>query len=223
MTGTAAKKKRLGGNIFGSATCQPKICLMSAAGLSGLVFEAAVGGTARAPIHRYRFPPQETELRGAEVVHAVGGAKLGKAVEISIEEGWVDIKKRKDTVDLHPEALFAHDDIDTKVLAEALVRVGEHVADHGLDGEGPYQAARDLLLRHAPRVRWPGVAPSGRDRLDGRDFVWRCALDGGVLANPRTARFRQDLHRGAHDYGTCKRRVACRRDRQQPQGDSQPS
>jgi hypothetical protein len=81
--------------------------------------------------------------------------------EISIEDGWVDIKKRGDTVDLHPEALFAHDNIDTKVLAEALVRIGEHVADHGLDGEGPYRAARDLLLRHQPRalgqsLRYPG-------------------------------------------------------------------
>ena len=41
------------------------------AGLSGLHFVAATGGTTKAPIHRYRFPPQETELRGGEEVHAV--------------------------------------------------------------------------------------------------------------------------------------------------------
>jgi hypothetical protein len=32
--------------------------------LSGLIFAATAGGTAKAPIHRYRFPPQETEIRG---------------------------------------------------------------------------------------------------------------------------------------------------------------
>ena len=36
------------------------------AGLSGLVFVGDAGGTAKAPIHRYRFPPQETEIRGGE-------------------------------------------------------------------------------------------------------------------------------------------------------------
>jgi predicted RecB family nuclease len=36
------------------------------AGLSGLEFVETVGGTARAPVHRYRFPLQETELRGGE-------------------------------------------------------------------------------------------------------------------------------------------------------------
>jgi AAA domain/Helicase len=33
-----------------------------------------------------------------------------------------------------------------------LVRIGEYVADHGLATEGPYQAARDLLLAVAPRT-----------------------------------------------------------------------
>jgi uncharacterized protein len=93
------------------------------AGLSGLVFGAATGGTAKAPIHRYRFPPQETELRGGEEVRIAGGVKLGHLVDISIADGWVDVKKRRDSAGLHPEALFAHDDIDTTVLANALVRM----------------------------------------------------------------------------------------------------
>jgi len=149
-------------------------------GLGGLLFETGAGGTARAPIHRYRFPPQETELRGGEGVRAVGGNKLGAVAEISIEEGWVDIKKRGDTVDLHPEALFAHDYIDTKVLAEALVRIGEYVAVHGLEGEGPYQAARDLLSRHAPRV---GGQPLRHQDETAVAAALRLALvlDGGVL------------------------------------------
>jgi hypothetical protein len=113
-------------------------------------------------------------------VRAVGGNKLGTIAEISIEEGWVDIKKRGDTVDLHPEALFAPDYIDTKVLAEALVRIGEYAAAHGLEAEGPYQAARDLLSRRAPRV---GGQPLRHQDETGvaAALCPALALDGGVL------------------------------------------
>ena len=78
------------------------------AGLSGLVFAGAIGGTAKAPIHRYRFPPQETEIRGGEDLCNLGGAKLGKVEAISFADNTVDIKKRQDTAGLHPQAAFAH-------------------------------------------------------------------------------------------------------------------
>jgi hypothetical protein len=52
-----------------------------------------------------------------------------------------------DSASLHPEAVFTHNVIGTKVLAEALARIGESVADGGLTGNGPYGAARSLLLR----------------------------------------------------------------------------
>ncbi len=39
-----------------------------------------------------------------------------------------------------------------QVLKDSLVRLGGYVAQHGLRGEGPYRAARDLLLKKAPRV-----------------------------------------------------------------------
>ena len=48
------------------------------AGLSGLTFVGVHGGTAKAPIHRYSFPPQETEMRGGEDLRNLGGAKLGE-------------------------------------------------------------------------------------------------------------------------------------------------
>ena len=47
------------------------------AGLSGLEFVENVGGTAKAPIHRYRYPAQETELRGGESLRRTGGAEFG--------------------------------------------------------------------------------------------------------------------------------------------------
>lgn len=121
------------------------------AALSGLSFLEAAGGTARAPIHRYRFPPQETALRGDEELHSQG-KKFGAVADISLENRTVDIKKRQDTKDIHATAVFAHQVIGSKVLAEALFRIGEHVADNGITAAGPYQAARDLLLKAMPRL-----------------------------------------------------------------------
>jgi uncharacterized protein len=122
------------------------------AGLSGLTFVGLNGGTAKTPVHRYSFPAQETEMRGDEKLRNLGGAQLGSIDAISIEERWVDIKKRVDSADLHPEAIYAHNVIDTKVLANALVRLGEWVADNGIDGDGPFRAARDILMRRSPRI-----------------------------------------------------------------------
>ena len=149
-------------------------------GLSGLSFVTAVGGTAKAPIHRYRFPPQETELRGGEDLRNLGGARLGSVEAISFVNATVDIKKRQDTAGIHPEAVFAHSYVDAKVMAEALLRIGTYVAERGLHGDGPYQAARDLLLREIPRT---GGQPLHRDGETAVDAAIRiCAdLTGGIL------------------------------------------
>jgi uncharacterized protein len=150
------------------------------AGLSGLAFVGAVGGTVKAPIHRYRFPPQETELRGGEDLRNLGGAKFGTVSAISFATATVDIKKRKDSIDVHPEAVFAHSYVGGEAMAEALLRIGTYVAERGLEGEGPYQAARDLLLRQIPRT---GVQPlhcEGEAAVDAAVRI--CAeLTGGIL------------------------------------------
>src|SRR5450631_748578 len=55
------------------------------AALSGLTFVVNAGGTARAPVHRYRFPAQETELRGGEDLRRAGGEKFGSIDSISLD------------------------------------------------------------------------------------------------------------------------------------------
>lgn len=134
-------------------------------GLSGLEFVCLVGGTARAPVHRYSYPPQETDLRGGEDLHSCGGDKYGKVLEISLEARTVDIKKRQDTAELHAEAAFAHKVVDGKVIAESLLRIGEYVAANGIEGAGPYQAARDLLLRNRPPIGNHPFRQDGEDTL----------------------------------------------------------
>ena len=121
-------------------------------GLSGLTFLMNAGGTTKAPIHRYGFPAQETEIRAGADLRELGGEKFGKVEGMSLDDRTVDIKKRQDTAGRHPLAVYAHKIIDTKVQAEALMRLGEYVANNGLAGDGRLYAARDLLQLASPRI-----------------------------------------------------------------------
>ncbi|MET4315545.1 TM0106 family RecB-like putative nuclease [Bradyrhizobium sp. RT4b] len=135
------------------------------AGLGGLTFLGVVGGTVKAPIHRYKFMVQETDVRADDDLKSVGGDKLGSVVAISNDDRTIDVKKRQDTAGLHPEAVFAHKFIDNQVLAESIFRIGEYVADHGIIGPGAYRAARDLLLKVAPRLRGQPLEQAGETSL----------------------------------------------------------
>lgn len=149
--------------------------------ISGLSFVNTVGGTARAPIHRYHFPGQETDLRGGEELIQPGdGTKVGRLEEISLENRTIDIKKRKDSAHEHPASVFGHQMVSSKVLAESLLRVGAHVAEHGSSGGEAYQAACSLLLREPPRL---AGAPLRKPNETALDAALRVAplLSGGVL------------------------------------------
>ncbi|WP_027571501.1 TM0106 family RecB-like putative nuclease [Bradyrhizobium sp. WSM1743] len=174
------EEKAVWWEFFRLAALSGEDLLEERAGLSGLVFAGAAGGTAKAPIHRYVFPPQETEIRGSEELFNVGGAKLGWVEAISFADNTVDIKKRQDTANLHPQAAFAHSYVSGKVMAEALVRIGNYVADHGVRGIGPYQGARDLLLRESPRVGDEPLQCTGEATIEAA--IRLCGhLAGGVL------------------------------------------
>lgn len=174
------EEKSVWWELFRLADLSAEDLMDERAGLSGLSFINTVGGTAKAPIHRYSFPPQETELRGGEDLRNLGGARLGKIDGMSLDNCTVDIKKRQDSADIHPQAIFAHTFVPKDAVKNALVRVGQHVADHGLGGDGAYQAARDLLLRLPPRVGGQALHHEGETAVDAA--VRLCAhLEGGVL------------------------------------------
>lgn len=134
-------------------------------GLADMVFLEQAGGTAKAPIHRYQFVPQDTDIRTGDELRSVGGERFGSVTAISLEKRTIDIKKRKDTADLHPTAIFAHSFVDTQVLAEALVRLGEHVALHGIEGASDYRAGRDLIRAMAPRLQGLPLQQHGESTL----------------------------------------------------------
>jgi uncharacterized protein len=136
-------------------------------------------------VDRYKFPPQDTDLEEGDDVFQPGSDKLSRfatVVALDAERRTIDIKKGPSRAEEHPEGLFRHETVVNKEAVESLLRLGELVRDHGLEGAGPHRAARDLLLRMNPRLRngealrLPGEDPVASARRAG------VALDGGVLA-----------------------------------------
>jgi predicted RecB family nuclease len=84
----------------------------------------------------------------------------------------------------HPEALVAMNIFGDREQRAALLRIGEWVAANGIDADGDYRAARDLLLRRPPSIGQAEAAPlrqPGEAELDAaRRIVDR--LDSGTLA-----------------------------------------
>jgi uncharacterized protein len=154
--------------------------------LGGLVFEGAVEGTGRHPTHRYRMPTQECDLRSGDDLKEVSpdGARIGSVVAVGAGATTVDIKKRGDSAELHPEAVFACNVVLPGSKLDALMSFGRAVADTGLDMEGDRLAARDLLLQRGPRTK----TPLDGDLVNGDEDVLQAArrlaldLDGGCLA-----------------------------------------
>ena len=174
------EEKAVWWEFFRLSECSVEELIDERGALAQLEFTGEAGGTGRRPIHRYRFPVQETSLRGGEELRMPGGDRLGKLVSLDPQAGTVDIDKPAALADTHPEAVFAHDLVPTDAHKKALVRLGEYVADSGISGEGAYGAARSLLLREAPRLNGEPIRRAGETALDA---ALRIAAQGefGVL------------------------------------------
>jgi predicted RecB family nuclease len=146
-------------------------------GLAGLEFAERIATPARSVVDRYRFPPQECEIREGDTLHD-REKRFAKVEAIDLARCTIDIRKGPSLAAEHRSALFRHDEISDKVKREALMRLGSWVAEHGIDAPGPYRAGRDLLLRRSPR---PGAEiVAGEDAL-GAARGWVAALDHSVL------------------------------------------
>lgn len=156
------------------------------AGIAGLAFEARLETTKRAVVvDRYKFPPQETDVAEGDELFEPGSATLSafaRVDAIDLEHGHVDLRKGAARADLHARALFRHERIANPDAAQALLRLGEFVRDHGIDAGGQHRSARDLLLRRNPRVveGTPWRLPDETAGAAARRVA--VALDGGVLA-----------------------------------------
>jgi uncharacterized protein len=125
--------------------------------LAGLEFVER-GTIKRSVVDRYRFPAQETSIRKGDKLNLPlpDGRKLGEVVDIDLIGFTVAVKKHGAVAEVHPTSVFEHDHVPTEVQWHSLMRLGEWVAEHGVDGPGPMRAARDLLLRHRPRIAGHG-------------------------------------------------------------------
>lgn len=106
---------------------------------------------------------------------------MGTVDAISLEGRTIDVKKTGAFADIHPTAAFMHDFVGSEPMMEALVRIAEAVITNGIAGEGPFQAARDLLCRSLPRCGDGGTLQ--HDDEEPLDAAIRIAgiIDGGVI------------------------------------------
>ena len=177
--------------FFRMADLDDEQLLNERAGIAGLRFLEALPleGRAQTPTHRYAFARQETTITRGSDLYEPGADRrgLGQVTAIDMVRQTIDIKKRRNTADVHPTAAFAFDaPIGSNTLKESLLQLAEWVAEHGMDAPGSYRAPRDLLLTRPPRLSPPAqsaaaLREAGETELDAaRRLVMR--LNGGVLA-----------------------------------------
>jgi uncharacterized protein len=145
-------------------------------------------------VHRYKFPAQEhrvgnrTELHDPRLPPFAEG-DLGKGA-IDKDGLTLDITRPPDWNGPHPTSVVPHDRIPIEGLQEALLRLGNWVADHGIASDHEeYRAIRDLLVGRAPRLEGLEGLAGGeemlvRDGESGSEAARRLALDlnGTTLA-----------------------------------------
>lgn len=148
------------------------------AALAGLRFVGTTGGTLKAPVHRYSYPPQDADVRDLNLF-SPGGRRLGTLEDWDSDARTIDIKKRGDTASLHPTALFGNTVIGMDAHAESLMRTAEFVLSRGWNDGQQAKLARDLLLRRPPDL---GGAPLRLSAESPADTAVRIApLLRGVL------------------------------------------
>jgi len=136
-------------------------------------------------VDRYHYPHQETKLRPGDKVLAreTGTRELAEIVAVDAARSLVDLRKGPSKADIHPPSVFVHEIVSTRQLSDALFRIGEWVAEHGVDAAGPYRAGRDLLLGRSPRLCGTAIQAVIKDSPGTLDAALRLVLklDGGIL------------------------------------------
>jgi uncharacterized protein len=130
---------------------------------------------------RYRFAPQDydigplSELYDPRLYREQPAAQWrewkvrGELIGVDEAAATLDIAWPADAAPSHPEALIPLNIIRDVDQRAALLRLGEWVAEHGIDAHGPWQAARRVLLRRPPSMGQDPGAPlrqPGETELD---------------------------------------------------------
>jgi predicted RecB family nuclease len=161
-------------------------------------------------VYRYSFPTQDFKIDFGDSLndpqlYAAGEKKTATGSVYAIDDTalTLDIKRGRDWAGPHPTSVVGLDVIDAKAQRLALMRLADWVVTNGIESQSTeWRAARDLLLRLAPRL----LGADGDDRLvvdglSGSEAAVQLArrLDGTTLAiqgppgSGKTHRRRNDL------------------------------
>jgi predicted RecB family nuclease len=142
--------------------------------ITGLTFVGAVDGGGRLPVHRYRYPEQEVDPDEGKELQEIGSKiVMGKLLRLDVVNHTLDIAKTARAAELHPSSVMINDMVLAASVEKSLLDLAGSIARNGVDGEGPYRAARDLLLARPPRLQKSGgsALTGGNLRKKGEDVV----------------------------------------------------
>lgn len=151
--------------------------------LADLNYEGVVGEVKQSFIHEYSFPDQEHAVREFPTPMVAGTEKKSANVE-EIGPNFVRIKRGKRNKDPHAMALRPGRPKDSADQERQLLAVAKSVAERGFNDRTEYAAARDLLLRCAPRCGQRAGAELVGENEDTVEAVKRLCLglEDSVLA-----------------------------------------
>jgi predicted RecB family nuclease len=155
--------------------------------IGSIEFRGEVREENRSKVFRYYFDPnQEYKIGVGDQPHDPRReAGAGTVVAIDPIAGWIELSRGINSDVQDPTSLIPGSPIPTKEQRDALMRLGEQVADTGFEGNGPYRAARDLLYRLSPRIKKLAEgSPLARPIERAKDAALRLApcLDQSYLA-----------------------------------------
>jgi uncharacterized protein len=105
--------------------------------------------------YRYRFPPQEHDLRDRPAVDPIARDGNRRTFDPPLFDELRDelvLRFKKGWEIVHPRSLVPDTIFKTEEQEESLLRIGQSVVASDIDGHGPHRAARDLLMRRPPRI-----------------------------------------------------------------------
>jgi len=161
------EEKAIWWEFFRLKELPPDDLITEKAAISGLTYlETIEKSRTGIPTDRYQFEPQDTDVKEGESLIRNGGDKLGTAEAICKESRTINIKKTGQTKDIHPEAVYSHLFISTNEQADSIMRIAEYVSVRGIENNGPYLSARELLLRKLPDISGHSMAKEGETILE---------------------------------------------------------
>ena len=137
-------------------------------GIAGLTFESRLETTKRGvvgrplSISRHRTPTSRSD-DDALRTRVREASRSRRSRRLDLEHRTIDLRKGVGPRDLHPTALFKHDRVSNPEAAGALLRLGEFVRDHGIDGPGR------IAPPAIPASRQPAARCTGRCCVNPRE------------------------------------------------------